>query len=385
MFLESGVMRRSYIDDGLRFVLLTLMLASLYLAVQQYTWVGLFWDLNPILSAINEQKNGLDPYRHMAQSMFIYHPYALKTLTLIDRLCPLRGVIVSVYLLIFLWFAWQTFQFLIHRHSAISVTLVQLSALCFGGLSLWALLCGNFSAYFHCVLFGLTLQYFRTKKRYLFYIFSLALLGFALIKPYFLSYVLIYFLVFKFWRAVGVSITLVAGTLALWFSGKLLLPLEYAKFLSALQYQIIIKDDLGAFSTVRLTAPFIGYIGGFLLHLAIVGGLLLYSLFNNRVKRYFSDSDSRLMLLLFFVVAFNPRLAFYDFFVCVISLFFLVLIKLPNTYQRVLLCGVPFAMCAQLVTHPSRWLFLSFFVVLSCFLLVAYHSKAKSLSSPLLK
>lgn len=378
-------MKRSYIDDGLRFVLLTSMLASLYLAMKQYTIVGLFWDLNPILSAIHGQKAGLDPYRHMAQSMFIYHPYALKTLTLIDRLYPLRDVIVTVYLLIFLWFGWQTYYFLRQKHSATSITLVQLSALCFGGLSLWALLCGNFSAYFHCVLFGLALQYFRTRQGYLLYLFAFALLAFALIKPYFLSYVLVYFLVLKFWRAVGLSIALVAGTMVLWFSGKLLFPIEYAKFLSALQYQIITKDDLGAFSTVRLTAPFIGNIAGFLLHLAVVVGLLLYCFFNNRVKRYFSDSDSQLMLLLFFIVALNPRLAFYDFFVCVMAVFFLALIKLPDTYQRVLLCGVPFAMCAQFATHPSRWLFLSFFVVLSCFLLVAYQSKQKSLSPPHIK
>lgn len=378
-------MRQSYIDDGLRFVLLTSMLASLYLAAQQYTWAGLFWDLNPILSAIHEQKNGLDPYRHMAESMFIYHPYALKTLTLIDRLYPLRDVIVTVYLLIFLWFAWQTFYFFKQKHSAASITLVQLSALCFGGLSLWALLCGNFSAYFHCVMFGLVLQYFRTKKIYLLYIFSFALLGFALIKPYFLSYVLVYFLALKFWRAVGLSIAVVAGTAALWFSGKLLLPLEYARFLSALQYQIITKDDLGAFSTVRLTAPFIGYVAGFLLHLAAVGGLLLYCFFNNRIKRYLSDSESQLMLLLFFIVALNPRLAFYDFLVCVIAVFFLVLIKLPDTYQRVILCGVPFALYAQLATHPSRWIFLSFFMVLSYLILIAYQSRRKGLPLPNIK
>jgi hypothetical protein len=227
--------RRSYIDGGLRVVLLASLLASLYLALQQYTVAGLFWDLNPILSAIHEQKNGLDPYRHMAQSMFIYHPYALKTLTLIDRLYPLRDIIVTVYLLIFLWFAWQTFCFLKQKHSATSIALVQLSALSFGGLSLWALLCGNFSAYFHCVLFGLAVQYFRTKQHYLLYLFAFALLAFALIKPYFLSYVLVYFLVLKFWRAVGLSIALVVGTMALWFSGKLLFPIEYANILSALQ------------------------------------------------------------------------------------------------------------------------------------------------------
>jgi len=378
-------MRQAYIDGGLRFVLLASLLASLYLAFQQYTVAGLFWDLNPILSAVHEQKNGLDPYRHMAQSMFIYHPYALKTFTFIDRLYPLRHVIVTVYLLIFLWFAWQTFYFLKQKHSTASITLVQLSALCFGGLTLWALLCGNFSAYFHCVLFGLALQYFRTRQRYLLYIFSFALLGFALVKPYFLSYVLVYFLAFKFWRAVGLSIALVAGTMGLWFSGKLLFPIEYAKFLSALQYQIITKDDLGAFSTVRLTAPFIGNIAGFLLHLAVVGSLLLYCFFNNRVKRYFSDSDSQLMLLLFFIVALNPRLAFYDFLVCVIAVFFLVLIKLPNTYQRVLLCGVPFAIYAQLTAHPSRWIFLSFFVVLACFILMAYKAQRKGQLLPSLK
>jgi hypothetical protein len=378
-------MKQAYIDDGLRFVLLTSMLTSLYLAVQQYTLAGLFWDLKPILSAIYEQKNGLDPYRHMAESMFIYHPYALKALTLIDRLYPLRDVIITVYLLIFVWFAWQTFYFLKHRHSATSITLVQLSALCFGGLSLWVFLCGNFSAYFHCVLFGLVLQYFRTKKLYLIYIFSFALLGFALVKPYFLSYVLIYFLAFKFWRAASLSMTLVAGALASWFSGKLLFPLEYARFLSALQYQIIIKDDLGAFSTMRFMAPLFGYAAGFLLHLAAVGSLLLYCFFNNRVKRYFNDSESQLMLLFFFIVTLNPRLAFYDFFVCLIAVFFLVLIKLPNTYQRVLLCGVPFALYAQLAAHPSRWIFLSFFAVLLCFLLMAYQAQRQGLLKPNIK
>lgn len=366
-------MKQFYRDDMLRLLLLSAMITSFYLAVRGYAWTGLFWDLNPILDAIDGQKNGLDPYRHMEQSMFIYHPYVLRTLTLVNHLHPLRDVIVVLYGLIFIWFGWQTFQFLKEKNSVGSVLLVQFTTLCYSGVMLWALLCGNFSAYFHCVLFGLVLQYFRIKQRYLLYVFSFALLAFALVKPYFLSYVLVYFLAFRFWRAAGLSVFLVGSTMALWFSGKLLLPLDYARFLSALQYQIITKADLGAFSTVRLTAPYVGHVAGFLLHLAVVSCLLLCCFFNNQIKRHFSDFKSQVMLLIFFIVVLNPRMAFYDFLVCVMVVFFLLLIKLPNTYQRVMLWGVPFAICAQMAAHPSRWILLSFLAVTLRFLFVAYR------------
>jgi hypothetical protein len=363
---------RNGVDYFLYSLLCIATLLSFYWTVREQTWANLFWDLNPIINAVNGQKDGIDPYRHVAQSMFIYHPYVLKVLIGINNLLPLRGVFISLYILTLGWFVIQLCAFLNKKYVQYAILLGLAISLGFGGVGLLALLCGNFSAYFHLVLFTLILQFLRVKRTWLLVLFSLALLSFTLVKPYFLSYALFYFLTFKFWKALGVSLTVGLGVAALWFAAKYTNAIEYASFLSALQYQLITKDDLGGFSTVRLSAPYIGYVAGFLLHLAVVGSLLLCCFYHPRIKRYFTDVESSVMLLIFFIVSLNPRLVFYDFIICLVSLFILVLIKFPKHYQRIIVIGLPFAGYAQIATHSIRWVLLSFICVIGAFIAALY-------------
>jgi hypothetical protein len=358
----------------------TLLIASLvtaYLWLRKQTYRELLGDFRPIINALIDQSQGIDVYLPNSESMFIYHPYVLNVLTYIDDLYPLKYILPLAYIVISLFFLYQTYQFLKIECGSVSVIIVLFVAFCFSGLGLSGLYCGNFSAYFHLAILGLIFNYIRTKSTFLLYVLSAMLLVCVIVKPYFLAYMLLFFLVISFYQAVVISIGLTVSAMALWFSAQLIYPTEYARFLNALHYQVVLKNDLGAFSSVRLTEPYLGVMGGFLLHLTIMGIILLYFCLSPRIKDYFQDLPSKIMALAFFIVILNPRLAFYDFYICVVTLFLLILMKFPRVYPQVFMLGLPFAIYSQYSSTPSRWVAISLLMVLIgfCYATLAASSR----------
>jgi hypothetical protein len=369
--------KRGAIDYVTLATLLFFIIISFYLSLRGQTWDGLLWDLNPIIKAVSGQALGNNPYQHSAESMFIYHPYVLIALTWMHNIFPLKYFLGGLYVAIFIWFVWETSQYFKSSNLRCPSWLVLTAALSFGGTALQAMFCGNFSAFFHLSLIALMFQYLRKRYGSSLILFSLAIACFSLVKPYFFAYIIFYFFILNFLTACIFSLAVGAMTSGLWFGGQLSNPEPYKEFLSALEYQIITKDDLGGFSTVRLTAPYIGFVFGFLGHLLIIGALLISCFFVSPLRRCFNEPASQIAIILFFIVAINPRLSFYDFFVCVIAVFFLIMIKFPIIFQRILLFGFPLALYAQIAEHPTRWRLLSFFIVVLIFAFATFWRSKK--------
>jgi hypothetical protein len=233
----------------------------------------------------------------------------------------------------------------------------------FGGVTLNALLCGNFSAYFHLVLISLIFNYLNKQRILALYVLGAGLVCFALVKPYFLAYTFFYFLVLLPKRAVFISLACGVALLALWVSGALLFADQYQAFLQALQYQLLAKNDLGGYSTLRVSGPYLSYQLAFLLHVSIVSlvALLIWIRIKQR-KLFVDDVKSQALIFILLIIFINPRVVFYDFFVAIFALFYLLLTT-KQRGERILLMGFPIAIYAQLAEHSIRWVILAFVVI----------------------
>jgi hypothetical protein len=342
-----------------------LLCALLSLSIWLYTNWGrtLLWDLGPIIHAINDYSSGLNPYRFQEQSMFVYHPLVLRALYAIDQFVVLRTAFEVLYPIIAAWFFAESVRFLSQKQSKFDSYVVIAMAMVFGGVTLNALLCGNFSAYFHLVLIGLIFNYLNRQRILVLYLLGVALVCFALVKPYFLAYTVIYFLVLPIKKAFVTSFLCGVALCALWFSGAVLLADQYADFLQALQYQLVAKDDLGGFSTLRILGPLMGYQWAFLFHVTVVGALSLLTLVRIYQRKFLQDDiKSQALIFILLIVLLNPRVVFYDFFAVIFVLFYLLLTS-RQKYVRILLWGFPIALYSQLAAHSIRWVILAYAVV----------------------
>ena len=360
MFKQNN--RRSN-DGWLKLLLLICTFMSLALTIRTYWGGTLWWDLNPIIQAIDDYSNGLNPYRYQDQSMFIYHPWVLRLLHVISEFVALSTGFGFIYLLICGWFFAESVRFLKQDENSRDRYGVILMAIAFGGMTLKSLLCGNFSAYFHLVLIGLLFNFVNRPRPRTLSLFALSVVCFSLVKPYFLAYTLFYFLVLPVKKAIATSVVCGLALLALWFSGALLFTDQYGLFLQALQYQLIAKDDLGGFSTLRILGPYLGYQWAFLLHVSVVGLVALVTLVRMHRGLLLRDNiKSQALIVMLLIVFVNPRVVFYDFFAGIVLLFYLLLVA-KQRYLRILLCGFPIAIYSQLTAHGIRWVILAYAVV----------------------
>jgi hypothetical protein len=377
----NEIKEKANIDLWIKLFTAALICISLLVGVMNQSGVRFAADIYPLLTAVNDYTHGIDPYRHMAQSMFVYHPVVLKVLVGLNSLMPLSYFFITFYALIITWFIYQSYLWLFERlpekesesDRCIWIFLISLS---FGGVVLASLLCGNLSPYFHLILVGLIFNYSRKKNVLTLGIFGIIVVCFAIVKPYLLAYLLFYFLILKKSRAFVLSVFLSICVAMIWLSAMYLQPAEFEHFSSALQYQLLIKDDLGGFSTLRLMIPSIGLRAGFLLHLGIVGIILYVMLVIGPVKvTFMKNVNNQLLVLLLLIIFINPRLVFYDFFIAVFILFYLVYINFPKKYILIILPGFLLSIISQIVVHPTRWLILSYGVVVVTFAITVSRSR----------
>lgn len=322
-----------------------------------------FWDLHPVFNAINDYALGLNPYRFQEQSMFIYHPLVLRLLSSINGLIDISTFFNVAYVLTLTWFIFESIRFLGNREAKLSLYQSILIAMTFGGVAINALLCGNFSAYFHLIVISLIFNYLNRPRILGLFLFGIAMVCFAIVKPYFLAYVVFYFLVLSPRNAIATGILTSLTLLALWFGGALLFADQYSDFLQALQYQLVAKNDLGGYSTLRLFGPYLGYQWAFILHVTIVGLVCLLALIRisrNQLLAY--DLKSQALLLILFIIFANPRIVFYDFFAAIFVLVYFLITNKQNC-QLILLFGFPLAIYSQLAEHSIRWIILAYAVM----------------------
>ena len=362
------------LDFFIKLVLFFLTIASIYLAIVNQFSVILGSDLYVVVRAVNEFSIGVDPYRHMAQSMFIYHPYVLKILVGINSFIPILIFLISFYLLSIIWFGKQSYKWLMQQQTLatpkhVGVVSILLMSISFGGVAIASFACGNLSTYFHLVLIGLIFNYSLNKKFLTLFVLGLAIVIFSVVKPYLLAYVLVYFLFLKKRQAL-----LFAGSISIcgliWLSGTYFQAEMYERFASALQYHILTKEDLGGFSSLRILGPILGIKTAFVAHLAFVS-FALYSLFfiiPDKIN-LMQKPANQLLVMLLLIIFINPRLVYYDFYVGVFLLFYLIYINFPITCYRIVLPGFLVALISQLAAHPSRWVIFAYSIVVLTFIL----------------
>ena len=294
----------------------------------QFLDQGIFWDLGIYEKAINVFNANGNPYELNGYLSFVYHPLALRVMAWFGTY--IGPTLIATYIASLLFFlyvlgsnrSWWLYSFLAFAYCGI------------GTISIGS---GNVTVFFHLILLGLLMksitdeQTLKASSGKLTATFILAVVLFSVVKPYMLAYLLIpLVMTWKTHQQRSVWIlTFLAGSvlvLTLLFS-SLYFGAEFQSFLSAVQGQTIGKRDLGYglvmyFYDYYLSAGSLIY-RAFVLHFAILGTILLITLF--LAKRSGAFNSSRFALLLYFLLTIlNPRLKVYDLFPALIALFIYV-------------------------------------------------------------
>ena len=291
----------------------------------QFLNQGIFWDLGIYEKAVNVFNAGGNPYELNGYLSFVYHPLVLRVMAWFGSYLGLALITLYIVSLLFFFISldnnrsWWLYSFLAFAYCGI------------GTISIGS---GNITVFFHLVMLGILLksitneQTLKANSGRLITSFILAVAVFSLVKPYMLAYLLIpLVMTWKTHQQKSVwSLTFLAGlvlALTLLLS-SLYFGAEFQSFLSAVQGQTIGKRDLGYglamyFYEYYLSAGSLIY-RAFILHFAILGAILLITLF--LAKRSGALNTSRFALLLYFLLTIlNPRLKVYDLFPALIALF----------------------------------------------------------------
>jgi hypothetical protein len=307
-------------------VLLAVLIGAIWtLYSLQFLTQGIFWDLGIYEKAVNVFNAGGNPYELNGYLSFVYHPLVLRFMALFGSHLDIALMAAYVGSLLFFFSSlgsnrsWWFYAFLAFAYCGI------------GTISIGS---GNVTVFFHLILLGILLRNIsngendRVAFSNGFLVFILLVLLFSLVKPYMLAYLLIPMaLTWKSdqqrstWTLVllaGLFLALILILSSLYFGA------EFQSFLSAVQGQTIGKRDLGYglvmyFYEYYLSAGTLIY-RAFVLHFAILGAILLITLF--LAKRSGALNSPRFALLLYFLLTIlNPRLKVYDLFPALIALF----------------------------------------------------------------
>lgn len=324
----------------------------------QFLDQGILWDLGIYEKAaliFNTGGNAYDSNFYMSKvtpgigHLFIYQPIVLRGMALFGEY--LGVIMILVYAGSLLFF----FQSLGKNRSW---WLASFLAFAYCGLGTVSIGSGNITAFLHLILISLLLRNV-SKGTITFTAFVVAVTLFSLVKPYFIAYLLIPLAAtFQTYPQKRVwSLTIIAGllfTVAIigsWFHfGE-----EFQAFISAVRTQTIDKHDLGHgvvmyFYEYYRSAGTLIY-RAYLLHFAILGSVILLTLFLANRSNLLKQANFAL-LLYFLLTILNPRLKVYDLFPALVALF-LFSSTFPQTIIRNCLFMIAYALSlSQLVGTP---------------------------------
>ena len=195
------------------------------------------------------------------------------------------------------------------------------------------------------------------KNRFSYFIVLVIL--FSLIKPYFIAYLLIPLALSyqtmqmkKIWLSTFFSgiifVAILAGSF--WYFGE-----EFRAFMTAVKVQTIDKHDLGHgilmyFYEHYRSAGSLIY-RAYVLHFAILGGLILSALLLGR-RLHLINQPNFALLLYFFLTILNPRLKVYALFPAILALLLFCSTLSKNLLGRVLLVAAYALTLSQLTDTP---------------------------------
>ena len=307
-------------------VMIPLLIGVIWFAYSfQFLSQGIFWDMGIYEKAVSVFHSGGNPYELNGYLSFVYHPLVLRFMALFGS--HLEIALMAAYVGSLLFFfsslgsnrSWWLYAFL---------------AFAFCGIGTISIGSGNVTVFFHLILLSILMRHISNGdndgvvSNNKFLVFILLVVLFSLVKPYMLAYLLIPMILT--WksnqqRSTWILVLLAGSFLALiLILSSLYFGAEFQSFLSAVQGQTIAKRDLGYglvmyFYDYYLSAGTLIY-RAFVLHFAILGAILLITIF--LAKRSGALNNSRFALLLYFLLnILNPRLKVSDLFPALIALF----------------------------------------------------------------
>lgn len=303
-----------------------------WLVLQSGRW---FWDFSVYGRAVQEFNSGIDPYRVNVDLPFVYHPIVLRLFVMIDHWIPLSALLVVAYVSSAVWLAIELTLSLPKRRAGTPITgaidvgiqqivTVFLAAAAFDGIGTVSLMACNLTPFMHFTLIAALLHTNRLGRGRLAWLPILLILAIAVIKPYFLTYLVLGVALSRNKPlAVFIGGVVAAVALSSWVLYAHFHPVENAAFLRALQITLVNREDFGhSFYGVARKLG-MGAVAAIAVHAAASVVLLAGALFvmarSLRTQPVPFASISALYLVLTII---NPRMKEYDLFpaVCLVFL-----------------------------------------------------------------
>lgn len=282
----------------------------LFQSFLQFRTGNLFWDLHVYTAAANVARAGGNVYVGLNRLQFVYPPLVLKAFAALGSALP--GVFLCFYVFVLFALALPVMRGLL-------IGLILFSGMSFSIHSRFviALATGNITLYMHMAVVLAWLVGVQTGRRGPFWS---AVFICALLKPYFLAYILVPFVVFGLQGTTVISaVAVVLGTAATWGMQWLAWPRIFADFLHALHRQVLSGTTAGSLGDVGhgLYYFFAEIVGsrsiGAGIQLIVSIGLVVVSLALSKQWRRRGLSASEISLAaLALAVLINPRLKVYD-------------------------------------------------------------------------
>jgi hypothetical protein len=290
---------------------------------------GGLWDLSVYQRAANDILEGRNPYRTDVTFAFVYPPVVLSAFSFIDKLTGLGTALLSFYILATAWFLIQSYRFMaisprFEAGEVIRFLIIVTATVAFGDAGSIAVQTGNITLFIHFVLVGCLFNFLRFPTTSRHFLFGFLILGFSVIKPYFLLYSSFYFLTLPVRVATRFTVAIFLAFCAIWAFDWVVHPDQFAAFLKTLLFQTLAKHDLGySFFGLISMSPLRAY--ALPIHLFVIAGLffLNFIAWQRRLLPFVSPHSEALLLLAWIILA-NPRMKEYDFFILSFAAFFFI-------------------------------------------------------------
>lgn len=297
--------------------LFLLFLSSIFWIASVWKW-PFFWDLEVYKFAINNYREGKDPYLPRVENFdFLYNPLVLRLLSLVEMTITLELFLLSLYTL---WIILVVGILKRVSKGAGSLLfeptgnlLVFTLFLGYSGFGFMAVFSGNLSLPLHLLIQGMFFKSAQSGKKPGLLLPSIIVIS-SLIKPYYLFYCLI----FAAWGkryAIKTTLGICGLSFTLWSAGYVLFPNEFKSFVSNLIYGTIESGDTGL-NIYSLAQIFFPKSISLTFQIIFSVCLLVYAKKTLEGKAWYP----RLAILLVCSVVLNPRLKEYD----IASLFFIM-------------------------------------------------------------
>jgi hypothetical protein len=341
------------------------LICAVSLADFAFRWsriLGVFWDISVYQRAVGDFGSGVDPYRTDVLFPFVYHPLVLRLLAVLGSVLPLKVVLLVLTVAAIVWLARELIQpgvagrplvptrdllpagDVLADRSVISrgrFLAAFVMAAAFGGVGTAACMSGNLAVLMHFTLMAALLRASRATGGFFRLLPYCLIVLFALVKPYFLLYLVVPVMLYER-RVAGLAgsmvVVLVFG--AIWLSFQVYWPHEYAQFLANLRWHVLSRGDKGYSFFLVFGALTHKVLLALAMHAlaSVVMVSIVPLLFKQRYGREVPFVPQLLVLYLVLTVA-NPRMKDYDLFPALVG-FFAVFWLLSRSASAIILAAL---------------------------------------------